>query len=185
MLGFVPSKTPEFLCFQSIQAPKSTTMLKSFLLSFGTFLLAFLHHSAKVCSLLLGIHHWKQVMTILETKNLLWRRKMLGGVEWSHPLDHKGGTDWVYGLKTKYYKHLSYKNKLQQNRISTSFACLNICWVLHNQLCFISMILIHVALQDKYKDESFFTGYKDERLLLCSSINTDGTAWVKSNAHIL
>jgi hypothetical protein len=39
------------------------------------------------------------------------------------------------------------------------------------------MILIHVALQDKYKDESFLlTGYKDERLLLCSPINTDGTA---------
>jgi hypothetical protein len=59
MLGFVPSKTPAFQCFQSIQMPKTTTMLRSFLLSFGTFLLAFLHHSAKVCSLLLGIHDWK------------------------------------------------------------------------------------------------------------------------------
>jgi hypothetical protein len=66
---------------------KTTTVLKLFLLSFGTFLLAFLHHSAKVCSLLLGIQDWKPSSDNTRNQKSLAKTQ---DVEWSHPLDHKG-----------------------------------------------------------------------------------------------
>jgi hypothetical protein len=52
--GRAPSKIHLFLCFQRLQAPRMTTLLKPFLLLLGILAEAFLHHSAKQESLLLG-----------------------------------------------------------------------------------------------------------------------------------
>jgi Tfp pilus assembly protein PilZ len=86
--SFEESKRPTFLCFQNIQAPKTTTVLKPFLLSFGTYLLfsTIVRWFAQCCLVyMIG----SRVVTILEIKNLLRRGKMLGGVEWSHLFDRK------------------------------------------------------------------------------------------------
>jgi hypothetical protein len=95
MHGRAPSKTHLFLCFQWLQATRMITLLKPFLLLLGILAEAFLHHSAKPDSLLLGATKERPIGVNILCQNYLVKTQLdriccTVSSSWSHRTQFSG-----------------------------------------------------------------------------------------------
>jgi hypothetical protein len=93
--GRAPSKTHLFRCFQILQAPRITILLNPFLLLLGIMVEAFLPHSVKTKSLLLGPTEERPIGVKILCQNCLVKTQLdriccTVSSSWSHKTQFSG-----------------------------------------------------------------------------------------------
>ena len=113
-LGLAPSKTHAFRCFQMIQAPNITNVLKPFRLSFWIFLTLFLHHSEKENSCLEGTQSCKPKLDRTRNQKSLVNTQVVS-IFWIHKW-------WVY------FESFISKQQWEKVKFSTMYL-VSIIWI--------------------------------------------------------